>query len=222
MKERITMEFFKKPSRKKIDTYLKHCRSDIEKGKQHIPPTTREIDNLISYLNEKDLNPIIVGSLAIVQHLNFSLQELEREDFRPTEDIDIFVSSLPHAPPSGWRRDYQSIGVISWISPSGGYVDFLEAGQKFPDSQKNLTKVKKDPNSENMGLPTADLSSLFQLKLNSSRVKDIQDLIFLSERVGIPDEIEKKNLNELQKENLAFIRLWLENKKQSKHSFRSR
>jgi hypothetical protein len=112
-------------------------------------------------------------------------------------------------PPNGWRRDGKSIGVISWISPMGGYVDFLIAGQNFPDNNKNLKKIGKDPESEKMGCPVADVLSVFLLKLNTYRNKDLQDLINLALKIGIPKEIERQVLNPTQKDNLTIIKLWL-------------
>lgn len=68
-------------------------------------------------------------------------------------------------------------------------------------------KIGKDPESVEMGCPIADLQSIFELKLNSSRVKDFTDLIALSRVVGIPTNLQASN--ETQKENLELLKMMI-------------
>ncbi len=162
------------------------------------------------FLQEKGVNPVIVGSMALIKHLKPTYQELNDDEIRLTNDLDLFISqnNLPN-PPIGWRRDLAACGVVSWIAPSGGYVDFLIAGHSFPDNTKNPKKIGIDPESEKMGCPTADLVSIYLLKLNSFREKDLFDILGLARKLGIPKEIERVLLNSTQKDNLDIVKLWL-------------
>ena len=194
---------------KYLSGYLNKSRSKINEG-PHVPPTVIEIEQLMTFLQEKGLNPVIVGSMALIKHLKPTYQELNEDAIRLTNDVDLFISqnNLP-TPPPGWRRDLASAGVISWIAPSGGYVDFLIAGHSFPDNTRNPKKIGIDPESEKMGCPTADLASLYLLKLNSFREKDLFDILGLARKIGIPSEIERMSLNSTQKDNLEIVKLWL-------------
>lgn len=174
----------------------------------HFPPIGKEIEELISYLKANGVDPIIVGAFAVIKHLKMNEREFQSKDLRATQDLDVFVSSALPNPPPGWRRDRNSIGVISWISPSGGYVDFLMANHVFPDNRKNPDKIGKDSDSNE--LPVADLVSLFQLKLNSHREKDLLDLVQLARKIGIPKNIERHTLNSVQRENLELVKIWKE------------
>ena len=89
-------------------------------------------------------------------------------------------------------------------------MDFLMAGHMFPCGRKNPQKIDKDPKSEAMQCPVADIASLFLLKLNSMREKDLTDLVELAQKVGIPKTLKNQSLNEVQKENLQLVRLWIE------------
>lgn len=86
------------------------------------------------------------------------------------------------------------MGIISWIAPSGGYVDFLEANHIYPSGSQNPSEINKDPEPEHNGLPVADLISIFQMKLNSPREKDLFDLIALAKKLGIPKKTQTKEI----------------------------
>lgn len=185
--------------------YLKRCRSDPSKG-VHIPPTAQELCDLMSYLQEEGVDPVIVGSAAIIKHLNPS--RLSDDKFRLTQDIDIFISNVLPDPPAGWRRDSKSIGVNSWISPTGGYVDFLLAGQPLPDNHRIPSRIGKDSESSDMGCPVADVVSIFLMKLNSYRDKDLTDLVLLARKVGIPKSLRTGRLSREQRDNLNLVEIW--------------
>jgi hypothetical protein len=60
-------------------------------------------------------------------------------------------------------------------------------------------------------LAIADINSIFLLKLNSFREKDLFDLVVLTHKVGIPENLNKKySLNETQLHNLETVKMWLE------------
>lgn len=109
-------------------------------------------------------------------------------------------------------EERRKIGLISWISPSGGYVDFLVAGHRFPDNNINPMKIGVDVKSMEAGCPIADVASLFQLKLNSFREKDLTDLVALARKVGIPREIYRFKLNKTQQDNLTLVDLWIKSR----------
>ena len=189
--------------------FLRHSISSKQRN-AHYPPNENEVQSLISYLKEKGLDPVLVGSMALIKHLKPSTEEMVNENLM-TQDIDVFIkSSLPN-PPVGWRRDRESLGVISWISPSGGYVDFLEANHNYPDGIRNPPEIGKDNESEKTGYPVADLVSVYIMKLNSHREKDLYDLVRLAKRVGIPKELSRYKLNKVQKDTLSLIELWIAN-----------
>jgi hypothetical protein len=189
--------------------YISQSR-DIQLEESHYPPSAREMEILIEYLQSEGVDPIIVGSVAIVKHLNQKIiNSSEASTYRRTEDLDLFIKKQIPKPPIGWRIDRAAIGVVSWISPSGGYVDFLIAGQNFPDNSKNPMNIGKDPESVKMGCPIADVLSLFIMKLNSFREKDMTDLLTLSLKLGIPNELERQALNHTQRENLSLLKMWL-------------
>ena len=208
----------------KLTNYLEtHLGNFLEKSraalgsKGQIPPTTDEIQTLLDYLQSNGLDPIIVGSIAVynqlrkisristdlippTKHLDIAIA---KQEIGVTKDLDLFISrALPNIPP-GWKVDRASIGVPSWISPSRGYVDFLIAGAPLAENAGIPKQIKKDPDSEKMGCPIADLQSLFELKLDSSREKDLLDLLVLAKTVGIPRNLP--SLNERQRENLEYL-----------------
>lgn len=194
-----------------LSDFLRKSRDDL-KNNAYIPPTGKEVEELIVYLQEKGVDPVIVGSLAVIKHLKQKGNDFDDNSLAKTKDIDVFVSSSLPAPPHGWRRSTESVGVISWISPTGGHVDFLIAEQRFPNNLKNPKKIGKDPESILMGCPVADLRSIFELKLNSDREKDLQDLLILARRLGIPKDLQPSLLNQTQRDNLEIVTLWIKYK----------
>src|SRR3954462_14926840 len=107
--------------------YLNQCgvQALCEKSAAQTPPTANEVKLLISYLRGQGVNPVIVGSVRVFHHLRATTR-----DYRPTVDLDLFIDKPLPAPPEGWRKDPEA-GIDSWISPSGGYVDFLLRGHQF-------------------------------------------------------------------------------------------
>lgn len=86
---------------------------------------------------------------------------------------------------------------------------FLVAGHTFSDNTKNPQKVGKDSESEKMGCPVADIVSIYLLKLNSYREKDLTDLLAFARVVGIPKELDHLRLNKTQKANLSMVKIWI-------------
>ncbi len=191
--------------------YFAMCRrrNSFVSDDGHVPPAANEVEELIEYLRSARVSPVIVGSAAVLKHLNLNDQDIDR-DFRPTSDLDIFVRSQLPDPPPGWRQDPEAVGVVSWISPSGGYVDFMQGGMEFPSGAKYPTNVAVDEHSLSTSYPVAQVTDLFRLKLNSDRAKDLTDLLALARKVGVPSNLGP--LNEAQKQNLEVIKLWLKAK----------
>lgn len=199
------------PARSIIE-YLTRCQSRnvLAEGETatHVPPTAAEVRALLSYLRAAGVAPTIVGSVGVLHHLRNS-----SEEFRPTVDLDLFVPvsheilrRLP--PPKGWKVDRESIGVISWISPGGGYVDFLTSNYEFPGGERTPRAVATDPGSD-PDYPVASPVELFRLKLNSMRTKDVSDLVSLARSLGkVPTDQELGRLNDTQRENLELVRTW--------------
>lgn len=197
-----------------VSRYVQSCQfvsplsesGDFDSVATHTPPSLPDIKVLFDYLAANGISAVIVGSVAVVHYLK------DARGFRPTHDLDLFVpvsgatiSRL--APPPGWQRDTESPGVTSWISPSGGYVDFMALGHVFPDGSKLSAPVRADASSG--AYPVARPADLFRLKLNSYRDRDTLDLVNLARATGIPAEAELGHLGDTAKENLQQIRQWL-------------
>lgn len=190
----------------RIETFLNQCavKALCEDAAVHTPPTPAEVRQLIVYLVSKGVKPVIVGSVAVFHHLTAA----SVKDFRPTVDLDVFVNKLP-APPTGWRKDPEAIGLDSWISPSGGYVDFMVSGHEFGTGVKYPKKIGTAANSP-VDYPVADVQELLKIKLNSMRDKDVQDAVQLARALNMP---ELGNLNQTQRENYNLVKLWVQNVK---------
>lgn len=193
---------------KYLSKYLSQCQKRNpfveEERYTNIPPTSKELEQLISYLSEKDVDPVIIGSIAVIKHLKLTTEDIHARTFRPTQELDLLISKKLPDPPPGWHCNEEIREISSWISPTGGYVEFLMAQDMLPKNDK----IEKDPESIAMGCPVADLLTLFKLKLNSSREKDLADLMSLARRVGIPQEVDKHLWNDIQMKNLELLRLW--------------
>lgn len=189
----------------RLKRYIGACRTRTAlETEPEVPPTMEEIESIMEYLRQEGCKPTIVGSAAIAFHLGPDADT----DFRPTSDLDIFVKGVLPPPPVGWRADPQALGVPSWISPTGGHVDFLPAGHEFPGGRKNPSDIGQDTSVST--LPVSDVASIFRLKLNSERNKDLMDLVALARKTGIPETLGK--LNAQQRENLDFLRIWLQHR----------
>lgn len=194
-----------------IDRYLRDCQfvSPLAESASttHTPPTPSEVRDLFDYLAGKGVAATIIGSVAVMHYLK------DGHEFRPTNDLDLFVPVSDDVisriePPPGWARDRTSPGVPSWISPGGGYVDFMAAGHMFPGGSRLQRNVQTDPTS---GLyPVATPADLFRLKLNSYRDRDTIDLVSLARAIGgVPSDAALGALDDTASENLAQIRQWL-------------
>jgi hypothetical protein len=192
-----------------IRKYLAQCRvrNAAEDEDSHIPPTAEEVVELFAYLKDYGIQPAIIGSTALLRHMGDDIDI--KKDFRPTADLDIFVNRAPPKQlPDGWRVDTEAVGVPSWISPSGGYVDFLQGGHEYPSGRKNPKTIEIDNTSTDF--PVGSLKTMFRLKLNSERMKDLLDLVALSRKTGIPGDLGA--LNRQQKENLEQVKTWVQYK----------
>jgi hypothetical protein len=189
-----------------IASYLAQCRvrslaEEVIGSDSHVPPTAEEVEELITYLRSFGLRPVIVGSAAAFYHFGG-----DASAFRPTVDIDIHVLQQLPRPLEGWRRDPSAPGVESWISPGGGYVDFLVAGEALPNGVVVPSTVQLDASSPS-GFPVATANDVILMKLNSTREKDLMDAIAMARRHGLPP---KKRLNTQQRENYELVELWLQ------------
>lgn len=191
----------------RVADYLAQCSIRAlqeEEAGVHTPPTPDEARQLIDYLRGKGLKPAVVGSAAVFHHLaNTSVK-----DFRPTVDLDIHVDKkLPPILP-GWRRDPEAIGIDSWISPTGGYVDFLAKGHRFVGG--GATPSVKVSRSSTAEYPVAEPEDVIRMKLNSMREKDVSDVVTLVKAMGDPTILDRLGrLNRTQAENLVLVKQWV-------------
>jgi len=196
-----------------ITRYLAQCRvrhSVVEaEGVAKVPPTGAETQQLLAHLRSRGIEAIVVGSVGVLHHLS---QSPTGSEFRPTVDLDLFVpvsqEQLRRTPlPPGWTVDRESLGVVSWISPGGGYVDFMTANHEFADGERTPRRMQRDPASTE--LPVAAPVELFRLKLATMRSRDLSDLHALALARGLPSDKELGPLTQTQSENLGLLKLWL-------------
>ena len=187
-----------------IENYISGCgvRAVCESEHVEVPPTPEELHFLLGYLSAYHVKPVIVGSVAVFHHVSMVSPE---STFRPTKDVDLHVSELPPIPP-GWTVDRESIGVPSWISPSGGHVDFLIGNHEFDSDISVPVKVAVSKDSP-PGFPVASVPDIFKMKLGTYRDKDMGDLVALARAKGIPS---LHALSARQKDGLELVRLNLE------------
>jgi hypothetical protein len=176
------------------------------KGKTLFPPSSAEIEILIPFLQLQDLDPVIIGSIAVVKHLKITDQDIQQREFRPAHALEIFVIKSPQEIPEGWKICNEILDGLVWISPSGGFVIFSIMGTRLSDGSDYFPSIVKDLESVAMNCPVADVSTLFKMKLNSNLVKDLYDLMCLTRRVGIPKNLEDVELNKMQAKNLDFLK----------------
>lgn len=192
---------------KYLTKFLKKCqvRSPFseEEQKTHIPPTSIEIEKLIPYLQKYDLDPVIIGALAVTKHLRITDEDIRNRTFRPTNALELYVSKFPKNAPDGWKIEKESFEKLAWISPGGGYVLFFG-----PEDIDNLF-IQKDPESVEMNCPVADVVTLFKMKLNSDREIDLYHLMCLATRTGMPKDVESIVLNKKGAKNIEFLKRWL-------------
>lgn len=194
-----------------IETYLNQCRvinGLVEKSGVHVPPTADETRDLMAYLRSKGLKPAIVGSVGILKHLGPNIDP--RIDFRPTVDLDVWVTKVP-PPPPGWRQDREAIGVASWISPSGGFVDFMQAGDELDAGVTVPHAIEYDKESATSDMPVAHQLTILKMKLNSYREKDLSDSIALIRAMGkMPSAAQLGKLTQTQRDNFDLISQWFQ------------
>ena len=169
-----------------IESYLTSCRTpsimeDLHDLDGMKPPTAQELRALIAYLTGFGLRPLVAGSASAFHHLILAFGKKSKRDisnlWRPTKDVDLWVSGKLPAPPAGWKRDPEAIGTPSWISPSGGYVDFMIEGDTFPSGGVTGSMSASDDSPE--GVPTAGIFDVLRSKLATGRIKDLGDVIDL-------------------------------------------
>lgn len=173
-----------------------------------IPPTAGELEELISFLQKNYLNPVIMGTLAVMKHLVVTPSDIQNRTYRPIQTIDILVSKLPEQLLDGWQLDKDSSPRLCWMSPSQGYVKFFNFKDEFPSELDKISEAGKDQESVLMNCPVADVETLFRMKLNSRKEKDMLDLMMLTRKVDIPQDVDKKLWNDVQRKNLEFLRHW--------------
>jgi hypothetical protein len=192
----------------RISAYLAQCRvvSETEGAETHVPPSKGEVISLIRFLRDQKTRPLVIGGVGV---LNYLKGVDPQRGFRPTSDLDLWVDKVPVELPKGWTKDPEAVGVHSWVSPSGGYVDFLTPGHQFPGGEKLTVKVDPDPVTVYTKFPIASWLSILKLKLCSVREKDLADCIALVRAMGkVPGPDELGKLNATQRDNLDLVNQW--------------
>lgn len=202
-------------------SYLSECRvwNPFFESENNtcFPPTSEELEEIIFYLSSNDLVPVIIGSVAVIKYLNITRKDVRAGDFRLTNKLELFVSGNLPSPLSCWQFKERFKGRCSWISPIGSVIDFFnKKNVLFGDSGARFS-IGIDSESASQGCPVADVATLFIIKLNNFKIRDLQDLLYLALKTGIPKNLDKLLSNSRQRKNLTFIRKWIENKSSVKH-----
>lgn len=188
-----------------VEAYINQCRvvNLGESNEVQFPPTPDEIDQLIAYLKGQKVNPAVVGGVGVLQHMGSA------SNFRPTTDVDIWVSKVPSIL-KGWRQDPEAVGIPSWISPSGGHVDFVTPGQNFGTE---VGRVPRKIEVDSGRFPVGSWKTIMWLKLNSHREKDLSDVVTLARKLDIFPSTDDFNffgkMNKTQLDNLNLVQHWL-------------
>jgi hypothetical protein len=199
--------------------YLAECKAHnplLEAEDQFdSPPTNVELATIMSYLNLKNTNPLIIGSIAVIKHLHVTSEDIRARTYRLTNRMEIFLSGvLPH-PPFGWKLKKDSGELSTWISTLGSRVDFFSEKDLFSEECEKPLHLNPDSESVQMDCPVADTRTLFSIKLQLFSPRDLQDLLLLSRKLGIPKNLNKLLSTSRQRKNLTFIMRWIK-----KHGFR--
>jgi len=195
--------------------YLSQCTSRglTESADVTRPPTAEEFLALMGYLAEQGIEATLVGSAAVVHHLRNS-----PHGFRPTFDVDIHVNKQLPPLPAGWRKDQTAVGVNSWISPSGGIVDFLTPGHRFPSGEIVPRRVGRQTASDG-NYAVAEINDLIRIKLDSMRDKDLHDVLAMVRHLGyVPSAASLGGrLTDTQQQNLDLVRVWISARPQGRY-----
>lgn len=190
--------------KKYLNSYLLQCqRYSLNESEDitPVPPTSKELEMILSYLKANHADFAIIGSIAIVKHLELTADDYYQRVFRPTKYLEILISTPIPTPPKGWKLDEE---MEAWFTSKNHYVKFLSTNGFFPNQEM---KIGKDPESFETGCPIADLLTLSQVNLNSGWVKDLLEIVTLWRKVGIPENLEQKLWNAKQLKQLELIKL---------------
>jgi hypothetical protein len=163
----------------------------------------------MSYLEEKNATPVIVGSLAIFQYINVTVHDVHMREYRPMALVDLLVSHVPH-PPVDWQESSANTVPALWISPSGGRVVLSTLKQLLKGDEPKSFSLAYDPLSVKAGCPALDITTLFLLKLSSTAPHDFADLLKIALHTKIPKNLEKQLWNSTQHQNLMAMHKWLQ------------
>ena len=166
-----------------------------------VPPTSQELEMILAYLKESNADFAIIGSVAIVKHLELTRDDYINRVFRPTNCLEILISTPIPPPPKGWKWDEE---MEAWFTSKNHYVKFFAKNSFFPNKEM---KIGKDSESLETGCWVADVLTLSQFNLNSGRVKDLLEIVTLWRKVGIPENLEQKLWNAKQLKQLELIKL---------------
>jgi len=173
-----------------------------------VPPSSQELEVLLTYLSKKGVDFIIGDTLAAIKHLKVTRQEIHDRVYRPISNIVLLVSPNLPRPPVNWRKIEEDSRKICWVSPSNGCVKFSQIG--------SIENIEQDPESKKAKCPVVGFRNLFKMKLKSEKERDLLDLMSLARVVGVPENIESRQLDENQVRTLHFVKLWLQTRSKDK------
>ena len=167
-------------------------------------PKSNELKKIISYLSNKHLDPVIIGSLAIFKYIKLSDEDFNKRKLRLLHTINLVISKDPCTPPPRWKSLIGKTGRTFWISSAGNIFELIKIRDLFQQPPKQF-HISCDPESIQMGCPVADIFTLFLINLDSGRDRDFFDLLSLAKNVGISKDIDKHLWTPRQIEKLKFV-----------------
>ncbi len=166
-----------------------------------IPPSSLELEVLISHLSEHGVDFVIADTLAAIKHLELSLEDIHNRLYRPMSTVVLFISQKQPPPLTNWQEIEDDFEHALWASPSQGYVKFCKI--------ENIKNIAQDPESKESKCPVVDFTTLFKMNLNCGQERDLLDLLSLARVVGIPEGLESEPLNDYQNITLNLVKRWL-------------
>lgn len=196
--------------------YLSQCRTNHpffeDEDHPNFPPTKEELEELMTYLIKNGREPVIIGSIATIKHLHITHADIQSRTYRLANKLELFLPHNLDKPLASWQVKKDSRGHIYWISPKNSVVELFNESNIFIGNNENKFHLEKDLESVDHGCPVADIATLFVIKLNNFGIRDLNDLLLLALKNGIPQNIDALLSNDKQKKNLTFIKKWVQNR----------
>ena len=167
-----------------------------------IPPTFGEAKEILKYLRDQELQPVIIGAAA-----TYVLdRRATPKTFRPGARLDIFLhSEEPGLPPEPWKL---GSSPTHWLSETEGHLNLVLARSASPDGGRYPSQVSVAPESDPR-YPVAAIHDLIKLLLASMAMDNMPHVVALFESLGrFPSDDELGPMTDGQRWCLDWLRRW--------------